>query len=122
MAERKPPIYTVRIGNIKATVWENQSTTGKTFHTTSLTRSYRDEQEQWHESSAFYPDDLPKIELASRKSFEFIYARAAERQQSNQGQGESEAPPQGAGQIGAESEGDASHVDKLASSRSGRKR
>lgn len=130
MSEKRPPIQIVRIGNIKACIWENQSTAGKKFYTTTLTRCYRDEHEKWHESSMFYPDDLPKIGLASRKAFEYIYMRVAERQQSAQGQNgtreshKSEAtPPQqeNDSELGT-GETNGTHVEKLASSRSGRKR
>mgnify|MGYP001375997386 CR=1 FL=1 len=130
MTDKKPPIHTIRIGNIKASIWENQSSTGKTFFTTTVIRSYRDEHEQWHESAVFYPDDLPKIELATKKAFEFIHTRAAERQQPSQEQREpgrntekESSPSHQESQLGPVSEEtNGVHVEKLAATRAGRKR
>jgi hypothetical protein len=73
------PIHTLRIGSVKASIWENTSGAGKTFFSTSLVHTYKDEADQWRESSTFLPDDLPKLELASRKAFEFIHTQNAEK-------------------------------------------
>jgi hypothetical protein len=130
MTDKKPPLHTVRIGNIKASIWENQSNTGKNFYTTTMARSYRDEHDQWHESVMFFTDDLPKIELATKKAFEFIYMRAAERKQPTQEQAGTEeihkkdaGPSQQEEQLGlGDGEENGTHVKKLASNRSSQKR
>lgn len=72
------PATTIRAGGIKATVWENQTKDGNTYYSVSLSRSYKDG-EEWKETNSYYRDDLPKVELVTRKAFEFIHLEA-ERQ------------------------------------------
>jgi hypothetical protein len=74
------PIHTIRIGSVKATIWENTSQGGKKFFSTGLVHTFKDENDNWKESSNYLPDDLPKLELAARKAFEFIHTQQSERQ------------------------------------------
>lgn len=75
------PIHTIRIGAVKASIWENKGAEGKTFHTTSVVRCYKDENDQWRESASYLPDELPKVELAVRKAFEFIQLDVQEKRE-----------------------------------------
>ena len=75
MTTNNKPIETIRIGNIRAAVWENQSEEGRTYHSVSVTRSYKDG-EDWKGTTVFGRDDLPRVELASRKAYEYIYLGA----------------------------------------------
>ncbi|MCB1100548.1 MAG: hypothetical protein KDN22_33610 [Verrucomicrobiae bacterium] len=72
------PIHTIRIGAVKATIWENTSQNGTIFHTTTIVQNYKGKDEQWHESNRHFTEDLPKLELASRKAYEFIHNRTVE--------------------------------------------
>ena len=65
------PATTIRIGGVKASVWKNETDDGRPFSVTQFTRSYRDKDDKWQETSNFSTDDLPKLELATRKAFEF---------------------------------------------------
>ena len=65
-----------RAGAISATVWLNKGTkkTGEeaTFRTISLERSYTDEEGNWHNSSSFRINDLPKVQLLMQKAYEHL--------------------------------------------------
>lgn len=81
MSEKPVPVFTVRVGAVKAAVWENKSGEGKVSRAVSLVRTYKDEDDQWQETHSYFPDDLPKLELAVRKAFEYIHCgKEAERQ------------------------------------------
>ena len=56
------PVHTIRIGAVKASIWENKGGEGKVFHTTSVVRCYKDENDQWRESASYLPDGLPKVD------------------------------------------------------------
>jgi len=55
----KQPAFEVRLGRIKAVVWENETKAG-VRHNVQVSRLYRDE-EQWKSSSSFGRDDLPLV-------------------------------------------------------------
>jgi len=73
------PIHTIRIGGIKASIWENRAQSGNLFYTTTIVRCFKDETDQWRESNSYLPDDLPKLELAARKAFEHIHSIVPEQ-------------------------------------------
>jgi hypothetical protein len=54
----KKPIREVRLGRIRAAIWENATTNG-TRHNVTFSRLYRDEEGNWQDSSSFVRDDLP---------------------------------------------------------------
>ena len=82
MSEKQGPVFTARVGLVKAAVWENTTEGGRTTHAVSLTRSYKDDNEQWHETNTYYADDLPKVQLAMGKAYDYIHCgRSPEKQQ-----------------------------------------
>ena len=96
MSKHNRPIKTIRAGNIKAAIWENKSDDeSRVFHTVTVVRTYRSD-DDWKESVSFGRDDLPKLELVTRKAFEFIHLKAE-----NRGHGETFAE-RIAGENGAE--------------------
>ena len=52
----KPPVYEIRMGLIKASVWENQTKQGTNYVVTVI-RLFKNGTD-WKESSRFYRDDL----------------------------------------------------------------
>ena len=52
----KKPVHTIRFGNISAAIWENEGQKG-TFHSVTLTRSYKDG-DQWKDTPSMNRDDL----------------------------------------------------------------
>ena len=71
------PIDTIRIGRIKATIWENEHD-GKTYYNTTITRSFK-VGEDWQENNSFPTEDLPLVRLISDKAFERVQELIAEK-------------------------------------------
>lgn len=53
------PVHEVRLGRIRAAVWENETQNG-TRHNVTLSRLYKDG-EEWKDSTSFGRDDLPLV-------------------------------------------------------------
>jgi len=63
-----PPTSVIRDGNIKATIWENQGEKDAYF-TTTLAKTYRDQNGDLKDTSVFTSNDLLKVsELAKGAS------------------------------------------------------
>jgi len=82
------PLDTVRIGRIKATIWENELENGGVFHSVTLARNYRDENNQWRETNSFSVDDMPRVRMATDRAFDSIYSRMHQLQQQKTGNAE----------------------------------
>ena len=64
------PAHEVRLGNIKATIWQNETPQGIRFNTT-LERSYRDG-EEWKTSDSFGRDDLLTVGFVATEALRWI--------------------------------------------------
>ncbi len=53
------PVHEVRMGRIKAAIWENDTQNGAR-HNVTISRLYRDG-DQWKDSGSFGRDDLPLV-------------------------------------------------------------
>lgn len=53
----KPPVHRIRLGAIKATIWENETNAGVLRFTVTLARLYKDEAD-WKETASLGRDDL----------------------------------------------------------------
>ena len=65
------PVHEIRIGRIRAAIWENDTTNGKR-HNVSLSRIYKDG-EVWKDSSSFGRDDLPLVMKVSDLAHSWIF-------------------------------------------------
>ena len=54
----KKPIHEVRMGRIKAAIWENETENGNRYNVT-ITRLYKNGDDEWKDSTSFGRDDLP---------------------------------------------------------------
>jgi hypothetical protein len=54
------PAHTIRYRNLKATIWKNVGDKGE-FYSVTLSRSYQDKEEQWHDANSFNTADLPTV-------------------------------------------------------------
>ena len=52
----KAPVHEIRVGKIRAAIWENETQNGS-LHNVTLSRSYR-EGETWKSSTSFGRDEL----------------------------------------------------------------
>jgi hypothetical protein len=73
------PVHEVRLGRIRAAIWENQSDNGL-WHNVAISRSYRDG-EEWKSTSKFNRDDLPLVAKVSDLAHSWIYGIGQESAQ-----------------------------------------
>ena len=71
-SETKKPVHEVRLGRIRASVWQN----GKMYNTT-LSRLYKDDNDQWANSTSFGRDDLPILAKVADRAHSWIFDNAA---------------------------------------------
>ena len=53
------PVHEIRLGRIRAAIWENQTQNGN-IHNVTITRLYKDDS-GWKDSGSFGRDDLPLV-------------------------------------------------------------
>jgi hypothetical protein len=57
-AERVQPVQAFRLRNVRAAIWANPGENGTTRYNVTVSRSYRDQEGNWHTSESFGRDDL----------------------------------------------------------------
>jgi hypothetical protein len=80
--DKKRPVHEIRIGRIRAAIWENESENG-TFHNVTLSRLYKDDDDQWRDSASFSRDDLPLVAKVCDQVHSWIFQQAAEKNGGN---------------------------------------
>ena len=78
MATNNKPANRLRCGNIKATIWENDSEKGPFFATT-FTRPFKDQSGAWRNGTSFSLNDLEAHATVARQANEWISAHALKR-------------------------------------------
>jgi len=73
---KQKPVHEVRLGRIKAAIWENDTQNG-TRHNVTFTRLYRDG-EQWKDSTSFGRDDLPLLAKVADMAHTWIFEQNRE--------------------------------------------
>ena len=68
------PVKNLRLGRIKAAVWEN-SADQRTFYNVTFVRSYLDEEKKWHDADSFGRDDLLLLSKIADQAHTFICDR-----------------------------------------------
>lgn len=63
------PAETLRDGNVKATIWRNQSEKG-IYYNTKFSRSYQDQEGKYHESEHFQGTDVLKIGRLAERAYD----------------------------------------------------
>ena len=71
----KKPIHEVRMGRIKAAIWENETENGNRYNVT-ITRLYKNGDDEWKDSTSFDRDDLPLVEKVCHMTHLWIFSRA----------------------------------------------
>lgn len=89
MSEEKSanaPLEKFRVGQIVATVWEKDNEKdGRTFKTHNIVveKNYsvkEGDQDVWKTTSSFQLNELPKVELACHKAYEFLATKQYEKE------------------------------------------
>lgn len=70
------PVHEVRLGRIKAAIWENETQNGAR-HNVTLQRIYKGENDQWATSDSFGRDDLPLVAKVADLAHTWIYQQGA---------------------------------------------
>jgi len=76
-AGAKLPVKTLRLGRIKAAVWENEADQKK-FYNVTFARTYLDDAKAYHDTDSFGRDDLPLVAKLADQAHTFIFGRLAE--------------------------------------------
>jgi len=72
---KQQPVHEVRLGSIKATIWENETSAG-TRHNVTVGRLYKDG-DQWKQTESFGRDDLPLLAKVIDLAHTWIFEKAA---------------------------------------------
>ena len=71
-ANTKKPVHEVRMGRVRAAIWENETING-TMHNVTLTRLYKDDKDNWADSTSFGRDDLPLLAKVADQAHTWIF-------------------------------------------------
>ena len=72
--EKQKPAHEIRLGRIKATIWENETDNG-TGHNVTVSRLYKDG-DQWKQTTSFGREDLPLVAKVADLAHTWIYEQA----------------------------------------------
>ncbi|MEM9840249.1 MAG: hypothetical protein AAF830_13980 [Pseudomonadota bacterium] len=78
----KKPIETLRDGNLKASVWENQGEKGPYF-TVTLAKTYKDEQGSYRDTQSFTGTEILRVAELGRVAYHLTNDLRREHYQSN---------------------------------------
>ena len=70
----KKPVHEIRLGRIKAAIWENDTQNGTRYNVT-FTRLYKDG-DQWKDSPSYGRDDLPLLAKVADQVHSWIFEQA----------------------------------------------
>ena len=76
----KKPVHEVRLGRIKAAIWENETENGSR-HNVTFTRLYKDDTDNWKDSGSFGRDDLPLVAKVADIAHTWIFQQKQEDSQ-----------------------------------------
>jgi len=74
---KKKPVHEIRLGRIRAAIWENETQNGS-LHNVTFSRLYKDEEDQWSDSASFGRDDLPLLSKVADMAHTWIFQQKQE--------------------------------------------
>jgi hypothetical protein len=75
MAQRKPAHH-IRLGRIRAAIWQNENGEDRSWFNVTVTRTYNDDNE-WKDTHSFRRDDLPVVAKVLDMAYAWIWDRQA---------------------------------------------
>lgn len=72
----KKPVHEIRLGRIRAAIWENETENG-TRHNVSISRLYRDD-DRWKDSTSFGREDLLLVAKVADQCHSWIFEQKQE--------------------------------------------
>lgn len=88
---KQGPIHELRLGRIRAAIWENETQNG-VLHNVTVSRLYKDGDE-WKDSSSFGRDDLPLVSKVLDRAHTWIFANNGGTSNGNGQQADDEETP-----------------------------
>lgn len=70
----KKPVHEFRMGRVRAAIWENDTKNGS-MHNVTLSRLYKDDNDDWQDSTSFGRDDLPLLAKIVDQAHLWIYSQ-----------------------------------------------
>jgi hypothetical protein len=92
-ASINPPADVIRDGNLKASIWRNESENGS-FYATTFSRSYKDREGQYRETNSFVAADLLKLSKLADQAYERTNDLRREDREQGRGQSREQNPDQ----------------------------
>ena len=74
-SKNNKPIHEIRLGRIKAAIWENDGENGVHYNVT-LSRLYKNGKDEWKDSTSFGRDDLPLVEKVCHMTHLWIFSHS----------------------------------------------
>ena len=75
-ARANAPLKIIRMGRIKAVIWEN-NTEQRPFHNVTFARTYMDQDKKFHDTDSFGRDDLLLLSKLANEAHTFVCDRLA---------------------------------------------
>jgi hypothetical protein len=76
-AANRKPIHEIRMGRIKAAIWQNETDNGIRYNVT-VGRLYKDGSD-WKQTESFSRDDLPVLAKVADQAHTFIFQKQQEQ-------------------------------------------
>lgn len=77
MASDKRPVKEIKIGSVKAAIWENETESGRRFNITAQ-RLYKDDK-GWKSSESFNREDIPLLIKVLDRAHSYCYESGSEQ-------------------------------------------
>ena len=75
--EKKKPVHEIRIGRVRAAIWENETENGGVRHSVTFSKLYKDG-EQWKDSGSFGRQELLLLAKVADAAHTFLHREAVE--------------------------------------------
>ena len=79
MTTKQKPIHEIRLGAIKAAIWENETTNGTRYNVT-VSRLYKDG-DQWKRTESFGRDDLLVVAKVADQAHTWIHSQSQAKEE-----------------------------------------
>jgi len=77
-AKKSRPVHEVRVGRVRAAIWENETQNGLR-HNVTISRLYKDG-DAWKDTASFGRDDLPLVAKVTDLAHSWIFGISPEQQ------------------------------------------
>lgn len=72
MTTTTQPAKRFRLGSITVTIWPNTDRHGRSYHTTTISRSFKDANGKWGETASLRPSDLPVVRTLTAQAQDWL--------------------------------------------------